>query len=385
MGLKQQDRRDSKDGEAAGMESAETETTPERMQRPALSHLEGMYTPSAEALQVRDKGATAQDKPAAASPRAVQPQEGHPQTLAGVHSARSIDNSIDNANANIGTQANPLVDMTKASSSFLGSNSQRTHSAAAEDGDHQHQRPTTLSQSQGSTQMSSPQASPAPAYSALPAATLHSQQSAAQLDLDTDRESDQKDGPISTIEPSSSTAQIAEPVQAQADQHGSTSKPSRFKLRLPKPGKRRRRLFREPITTITSTIMPGRKRNTHTGNGATTAGTNTTSTAGLLAPPRFGRLASTLSDDATGHSLTEIPSKTSGGYPQSPPVDAESGINDVRGTNGLLQRVHGSWSLIALTMANIGPVPGELAVTKILYPPWRSKSMSTRSEHKADA
>lgn len=286
--------------------------------------------------------------------------------LAGLHSARDTDNSLDNANANTGIQASPLVDdMTKASSSFLGSNSQRTHSGAAEDGDHHQQRPATLSQSQGSTQMSSPQASPAPAYSALPAATVHSQQSAAQLDLDTDSQSDQKDGPISTIEPSSSTAQIAEPVQAQADQqHGSTSKPSRFKLRLPKPGKRRRRLFREPITTITSTIMPGRKRNTSTGNGATTAGTNTTSTAGLLAPPRFGRLASTLADDATGHSLTEFPSKTSGGYPQSPSVDAESGINDVRGTNGLLQRVHGSWSLIALTMANIGPVPGELTMTK---------------------
>lgn len=210
------------------------------------------------------------------------------------------------------------------------------------------------------TTTASSQASPAPAYSALPGAPPPPSSAPARpVLMQDDSDPDKKDIPAHTIE-------ISPGPQQESVPH--STKSHRFRLPLSmRPSKhnrrRRRRLFREPITTITSSIMPGRKHraigNSNTANNASIT-TGTSSAAGLLAVPGHpGHSRSLPDDDATGHSLTEYPSKTSASSPpHTPAIDAESGINDVRGTNGLLKRVHGSWSLIGLCMANIGPVPG---------------------------
>lgn len=185
----------------------------------------------------------------------------------------------------------------------------------------------------------------------------HSDAQALTPDLDKDK----KD---------TSTTHTIEILTAAEDRgHPSSSKGpstvmSRFKLLSRPQGKqrRRRRLFREPITTITSSV--GRKRNANTtAEAATTGGitTTTSSAAGLLAVGKPPGRSESYQDDVTGHSLSQFTSKASSGSPpHSPAIDAELGINDVRGTNGLLKRVHDSWSLIGLTIANIGPVAGRV-------------------------
>lgn len=210
-------------------------------------------------------------------------------------------------------------------------------------------RPPFASASSSSTATSNtPSAQPpsnsAPSYTTLP--VLASTMQAGPSDPETYK--DQKDIPSHTIEIS------AAPGENQPkDQQHSSARTRRFKLPFGKQGKRRRRLFQEPITTITSSV--GRKRNTNTTAGATT----TSSAAGLLAVPGTTGRSRSLQDDGTGNSLSEFTSKTSNGSPpHSPAIDAETGINDVRGTNGILKRVHDSWSLIGLTIANIGPVAG---------------------------
>lgn len=180
--------------------------------------------------------------------------------------------------------------------------------------------------------------------------------------IDGKADTDKKDTHTHTIEISAGTAEHEHAVD--------TQKKASFMARLHLPhrqqGKKRRqrRLLREPITTITSSL--GRKRTANTA-GAHTNGTGTSSAAGLLAVSGSADRSSSFKSDATGHSLSESTSKASDtSPPHSPAVDAEIGINDVRGTNGILKRVHDSWSLIGLTLANIGPVAGQL-------PPQRSR------------
>jgi hypothetical protein len=186
-----------------------------------------------------------------------------------------------------------------------------------------------------------------------PASRLSPHVKDSDMNLDVEIDKDQKfGGPTHTIEILDSNNAIH-------------NKPLSKSKRILRPFKTmktsRRRFLREPITTITSSM--GRKRhgvgqNNNVNSVATSAAGLLSRTQGTSSSPNNGGLLNVPGNNAkSSPSMSDLASKSSSSPPGSA-VDSENGINDINGTHGILHRVYDSWSLISLTIANIGPVAG---------------------------
>lgn len=127
-------------------------------------------------------------------------------------------------------------------------------------------------------------------------------------------------------------------------------------------GSRRRRLFGDPVSTITSSIgagLPGKKRRKAKKEGrqqqqqlgGRTAAAATTTTAATT----------DVSNDSLSSSngMVTVKAVSSKHSAQDSTIDQELGYNDGRGSEGVLRRVYDTWALTSLATANIGPIAGK--------------------------
>lgn len=109
---------------------------------------------------------------------------------------------------------------------------------------------------------------------------------------------------------------------------------------MTKPLSKKRRFFRDPISTITSTMVPGRPKRSASGMNED----DVASAASSAAPNAM-------------ISVQEVVSKQSENL-NSSKVE-QLGYGDGKGTEGVLRRVYDTWALTSLGLANIGPIAGE--------------------------
>lgn len=104
------------------------------------------------------------------------------------------------------------------------------------------------------------------------------------------------------------------------------------------PRSNKRRLFKAPISTVTSSVLASRPRRKRTDtDDAFTANSQTTGSV------------------SSKTAVTEPGSPGSAGTE----VDRQLGHNDGKGNEGVLRRVYDTWALTSLGVANIGPVAGQ--------------------------
>lgn len=126
------------------------------------------------------------------------------------------------------------------------------------------------------------------------------------------------------------------PLQESDDKGVATSLPIGV---APASKSKKRRIFKTPISTVTSSILANRPRRKRTDTDD--ALTTTTSQA-----------AESIDGKLVGAEILTPPSSSSD-------IDRQLGHNDGKGNEGVLRRVYDTWALTSLGVANIGPVAGQ--------------------------
>ena len=166
--------------------------------------------------------------------------------------------------------------------------------------------------------------------------------------------------------------QVPEVAYRPDDGHPATSGPSQSDTKSPhssddkpvamamaggasnKKASKKRRIFRKnPISTVTSSILATRPRRKR-------ADTDDSP---------FGAAGSQISDSVVidGSGSKSVVAEVVSAHNSGSELDRELGHNDGKGTEGILQRVYDTWALTSLGVANIGPVAGQATHCVKLY------------------